>query len=111
VDRRLGYDHGAGFPRQPGGEPADLRGALERSGQLQATSRPQHRRARGSERAGRTAGGRPAREARVLRYAGPPLDEVGVGETGMNASRGDCMVAHPSNVLFLYTKAAWHQVG
>jgi hypothetical protein len=29
----------------------------------------------------------------------------------MNASRGDCMVAHPSNVLFLYTKAAWHQVG
>src|SRR5215210_2396634 len=47
----------------------------------------------------------------VLRYSGPPLEDVGVGETGVNASRGDCLVAHPSNVLFLYTDAAWHQVG
>jgi hypothetical protein len=47
----------------------------------------------------------------VLRYSGPPLEDVGVGEAGVNASRGDCVVAHPSQVLFLYTKAAWHQVG
>src|ERR687896_1713630 len=47
----------------------------------------------------------------VLRHAGPPLEDVGVGEAGINASRGDCVVAHPSQVLFLYTKAAWHQVG
>ena len=47
----------------------------------------------------------------VLRYAGPPLEDVGVGETGINAGRGDCVVAHSSQVLFLYTRAAWHQVG
>ena len=51
------------------------------------------------------------RRVLVLRYAGPPLEDVGVGESGVNASRGDCIVAHPSNVLFVYTKAAWHQAG
>ena len=50
------------------------------------------------------------RRVLVLRYAGPPQEDVGVGESGVNASRGECMVVHPSNVLFLYTKA-WHQVG
>jgi hypothetical protein len=47
----------------------------------------------------------------VLRYSGPPLENVGVGEARVNASRGDCIVAHPSNVLFLYTNETWHQVG
>jgi hypothetical protein len=51
------------------------------------------------------------RRVLVLRYAGPPQEDVGVGESGVNANRGECMVVHPSNVLFLYTKAAWHQVG
>jgi hypothetical protein len=47
----------------------------------------------------------------VLRYSGPPLENVGVGEARVNASRGDCIVAHTSNVLFLYAKDTWHQVG
>jgi hypothetical protein len=47
----------------------------------------------------------------VLNYSGPPLDDVGVGKAGVNASRGDCIVAHPSNLLFLYTKGTWHRVG
>jgi hypothetical protein len=47
----------------------------------------------------------------VLRYAGPPLEDVGVGEPGVNATRRDCMVAHPAEVLFLYTRGGWHQVG
>jgi hypothetical protein len=51
------------------------------------------------------------RQVLVLRYAGPSVDDVGVGEAGVNASRGDCVVAHPSQVLFLYTENAWHQVG
>jgi hypothetical protein len=47
----------------------------------------------------------------VLRYRGPPLRDVGVGEADVDTSRGDCMVAHPSNALFLHTRGAWHQVG
>jgi hypothetical protein len=52
-----------------------------------------------------------ARRVLVLRYTGPPLEDVGVGESGVNATRGDCMVAHPTEVLFLYTRGGWHQVG
>jgi hypothetical protein len=57
-------------------------------------------------------GGAPLRSrVLVLRYSGPPLEDVGVGEGRVNASRGDCLVAHPSNVLFLYTEGTWQQVG
>jgi hypothetical protein len=52
-----------------------------------------------------------ARRALVLRYAGPPLENVGVGEQGVNASGGECLVAHLSQVMFLYTRGAWRQVG
>ena len=52
-----------------------------------------------------------ARRALLLRYDGPPLEDVGVGEAGVNASGGECMVAHVSKVLFLHTGGAWHQVG
>jgi hypothetical protein len=60
-----------------------------------------------------TTPGKPPLSERVLvlRYAGPPLEDVGVGEHGVNASRGDCLVAHPSNTLFLYAGGAWHKVG
>jgi hypothetical protein len=66
----------------------------------------------GPSRVPPSPGGVPvARRVLVLRYDGPPLEDVGVGEAGVNARRGDCLVAHPSQVLFLYTKGAWHQVG
>jgi hypothetical protein len=52
-----------------------------------------------------------ARRAVVLRYTGPPLEDVGVGEQGVNASGGECLVAHLSQVMFLYTRGAWRQVG
>jgi hypothetical protein len=66
----------------------------------------------GAARSPPTPGGVPvARRVLVLRYAGPPLEDVGIGEPGVNASRGDCLVAHPSQALFLYTRGAWHRVG
>jgi hypothetical protein len=52
-----------------------------------------------------------ARRVLVLRYSGAPQEDVGVGDTGVTARRGDCLVAHPSQVLFLYTQGAWQQVG
>ena len=52
-----------------------------------------------------------AERALVLRYAGPFRRDVGVGERGVDASPGDCLVAHPSNTLFLYARGRWHQVG
>jgi len=51
------------------------------------------------------------RRVLIQRYAGPPLEDVGVGESGVNASRGQCLIAHASNVLFLYSRGAWRQVG
>ena len=52
-----------------------------------------------------------AERALVLRYRGPVREDVGVGERGVDASPGDCLVAHPSNTLSLYTRGRWHQVG
>jgi hypothetical protein len=47
----------------------------------------------------------------VLRYRGPPVEDVGVGGPRVDATWGDCVVAHPSNILFLYTRRAWHNIG
>lgn len=52
-----------------------------------------------------------ADQALVLRYSGPELREVGVGIAGVNLGAGDCVVVHPTNVVFGFTDGMWHQIG
>ena len=47
----------------------------------------------------------------VLRYAGRAVRNVGVGVGGVNLHPGDCLIVHPSNVMFGFTDGFWHQVG
>jgi hypothetical protein len=49
--------------------------------------------------------------ALVLRYSGTPIQDVGVGVAGVNLEQGDCVVVHPSNLVFAFTGDGWQQIG
>lgn len=57
------------------------------------------------------AGTTVAQNAYVSRYPGPALADAGVGEPGVNVTKGACMVVAAANVAFAYTRNAWHAVG